>query len=381
MQLNVVGGGLTGLVAAIEGAELGWHVNLFEARSTLGGRAVTLEGPYRANRGPHALYTDGPLWSWLERRALTPPVVAPCGETLFRMGGRLQARPDALGEAIASLPTAAPVEDSYRGWLSRYIDDPLLVEALIGLTFIFTLDYDPGRLSAEFVHDRLRRGGHYVRYVQGGWARMIDALAIRAVGLGVRLQRRVRVSTVPDGPTILATTLSAARRLTGDPQLDWHGTRTAFVDIALGPLATVDWFRVFDLDQRIYAARYSEADPSLAPEGHHLIQIAAAIEPSEPFAAAVARVHNLLDSTAGGWEENVRWKRAYELTNESGAIDLPGTTWHERPAVLRNRSLAVASDQSAAPGLLSEVAHNAARTAIAAFCQTATELASSTVPG
>ncbi|MPY95550.1 MAG: FAD-dependent oxidoreductase, partial [Acidimicrobiia bacterium] len=90
MHLNVVGGGLTGLVAAIEGAERGWRVTVQEARSTLGGRAATLDGPYRANRGPHALYTDGPLWSWLDQRGLTPPVVAPCGETLVRIGGRLQ---------------------------------------------------------------------------------------------------------------------------------------------------------------------------------------------------------------------------------------------------------------------------------------------------
>jgi phytoene dehydrogenase-like protein len=367
MQLTVVGGGLTGLVAAIEGAEHGWRVTVHEARSTLGGRAGTLEGLYRANRGPHALHTDGPLWSWLEQRGLTPPVVAPCGETLFRIDGRLQPRPAAIAEAIAALPATAPVGDSFRTWLSRHIDDLRLVEAVIGLMFIVTYDHDPGRLSAAFVHERLRRGGQHVRYVQGGWARMIDGLAERAVGLGIELRRGARVKAVPDGPTVLATALPAARRLTGDPGLNWSGTRVALFDFGLGPATSIGWFRLFDLDQRIYAARYSEVDPSLAPEGHHLIQIAAALEPGEPFTAALARVHELLDVTAPGWADDVRWKRAYELADETGAVDLPGTSWHDRPAVLRSPTLALASDHSAAAGLLTEVAHNAARSAIASF--------------
>lgn len=376
MELTVVGGGLTGLVAAIEGAERGWRVRLHEARSSLGGRAGTLHGPYRANRGPHALYTDGPLWSWLEQRGLVPAVVAPRGETLFRVAGRLEARPAALGEAIAALPATAPVEQSFRGWLSGHVDDPRVVEALIGLTFIVTYDHDPGRLSAAFVHDRLRRGGHHVRYVRGGWARMIDALADRAVDLGVELRRGSRVRSVTDGPTILATTLSAARRLTGDPRLEWRGTRVALVDLGLRPAASVGWFRVFDLDQRIYAARYSEVDPSLAPDGHHLLQIAAALEPGEPFTAAAARVRELLDATAPGWADDVHWKRAYELSDGTGAVDLPGASWRDRPAVLRTRTLAVASDQSAAPGLLTEVAHNAVRSAVAAFSESAPAVAS-----
>lgn len=367
MELTVVGGGLTGLVAAIEGAERGWGVTVHEGRSTLGGRAATLDGPYRANRGPHALYADGPLWSWLEQRGLTPPVVTPCGETLFRTGGRLQARPDAIGSAIAALPETAPVEESFRSWLGRHFDDPQIVEAVIGLTFIVTYDHDPGRLSAAFVHDRMRRGGHHVRYVVGGWSHMIGMLADRAAAIGVDIRRGSRVLSVPSGPTIVATTLTAARGLTNDSGLDWPGARVALVDLGLDSDAPVDWFRVFDLDQRIYAARYSEADSSLAPTGSHLIQIAAALGPGEQFAAAIRRVNELLDATTRGWVEHVAWKRAYELSGDTGAVDLPGTSWHDRPAVLRTSILAVASDHSAAPGLLTEVAHNAARSAVAAL--------------
>ena len=39
----------------------------------------------------------------------------------------------------------------------------------------------------------------------------------------------------------------------------------------------------------------------------------------------------------------------------SGALDLPGTTWRERPAVDRGDGVFLAGDMVAAPGLLSEV--------------------------
>ena len=40
----------------------------------------------------------------------------------------------------------------------------------------------------------------------------------------------------------------------------------------------------------------------------------------------------------------------------TGAIDLPGTTWRDRPAIDRGNGIFLAGDQVAAPGLLSEVA-------------------------
>ena len=74
-EITVVGGGLGGLVAAISCAEGGARVRLLEAHHLLGGRARTTEGPFRANLGPHVVYDDGPLWTWLVERGLD--VVAP----------------------------------------------------------------------------------------------------------------------------------------------------------------------------------------------------------------------------------------------------------------------------------------------------------------
>ncbi len=59
-RVAVVGGGLAGLIAAIELAGSGHPVSLFEGAPVLGGRARTLDvDGYRLNQGPHALYSKG----------------------------------------------------------------------------------------------------------------------------------------------------------------------------------------------------------------------------------------------------------------------------------------------------------------------------------
>ncbi|MEW1843789.1 NAD(P)-binding protein [Nonomuraea angiospora] len=364
-DLHIVGAGLTGLTAAIEAAERGRRVSVAEAHSRPGGRARTPAAPYRANLGTHAIYVDGPWWAWLERRGLTPPIVeAPPHASLVRAGGRLGPWPAELSQAIAALPAEAPAAESLRAWLLRHVD-ARTAEAIVGVVFIFTFDHDPGRLSAAFAHQRLRRalaGG--VRYVIGGWSTLVDLLAERATGLGAQLRTRTRVPAVPEGPTILATSLATARGLTGDRSLTWPSARVTTVDLGLRADGGPDWFRVLDVDDRIYAARYSLADPTLAPPGHELIQISAACAPGERKADAERRVRHLLDESWPGWRAAVQWYRSAVRTDCTGAIDLPGTTWHDRPAIGRGNDLTVATDQSAAPGLLAEVGISAAQLAL-----------------
>jgi phytoene dehydrogenase-like protein len=364
-DLTIAGAGLTGLTAAIEAAERGWRVVVAEAHSQPGGRARSLAGPFRANTGPHAIYVDGPWWAWLGRRGLTPPVVpASPGASLVMTGGQLGPWPAELSAAIAALPAEAPAEESFRFWLLRHVGRST-AEAIIGVTFIPTFDHDPGRLSAAFARERLRRalpGG--ARYVVGGWSTLVGLLAERAARLGVQIRTRTRVPALPTGRTILATSLATARQLTGDSSLAWPSARVATFDLGLRAESDPGWFRVLELDDRIYAARYSAADPSLAPPGHELMQIAAACAPRERKTDAERRVQRLLDQAWPGWRTAVRWQRSCLRTQCTGAIDLPGTTWRDRPAISRSDSLAVATDQSAAPGLLAEAAIAAAQLAV-----------------
>lgn len=364
-DVTVVGAGVTGLTAAIEAAERGWFVRVAEAHAEVGGRGRSLKSRFKANAGPHAIYVDGPWWAWLEQRGLTPPILAaPRNAGLYRIAGRLGPWPEELGQAISALPAQAPSNESFRDWLLKHTE-ARLAQMIIGLAFISTFDHDPGRLSAAFARERLRRSlARGERYVAGGWSTLVGLLADRAASAGVQIQTRTRVPAIPPRTAILATSLAAARRLSGDESLVWPSARVATFDLALRAETGPGWFRVIDLDDRIYGARYSLVDPTLAPPGYELIQIAAACAPAERKADAESRVRRLLDQSWPGWQASVQWHRSSLRVDSTGAIDLPGTTWRERPQINRGQRLKIATDQSAAPGLLAEIGVAAAIMAI-----------------
>ena len=63
----------------------------------------------------------------------------------------------------------------------------------------------------------------------------------------------------------------------------------------------------------------------------------------------------MLDRSFEGWRERVTWRRRQVMDGRSGALDLPGSTWHDRPAVDRGDGVLLCGDQVAAPGCLAEV--------------------------
>ena len=76
-RVEIIGGGLAGLVAAVTVAEGGGEATLIEANAQLGGRACTQAGAYRSNFGPHALYLGGEMEIWLRQRDLLPALTHP----------------------------------------------------------------------------------------------------------------------------------------------------------------------------------------------------------------------------------------------------------------------------------------------------------------
>jgi hypothetical protein len=180
----------------------------------------------------------------------------------------------------------------------------------------------------------------------------------------------MRLTEVPGGgPVIVATSLAGARRLTGDTSLVAPGTRTVLLDVGLARRRD-DPAIVFDLDGAAFANRYSDRDRSLAPAGHELVQAHVGARPGESLEVGVARLESLLDDTFGDWREREVWRRRSLVEDQSGALDRPGTTWRDRPAIDRGDDVFLCGDQVAAPGHLAEVswasALEAARLAVAA---------------
>ncbi|MFE0130440.1 FAD-dependent oxidoreductase [Streptomyces sp. NPDC059037] len=373
-RLTVIGGGFAGLTAAITAAEAGAKVTLHESHHTLGGRARTAEGPYRTNEGPHALYNGGPHWAWLKQRDLIGPLapLPPLEGSRLRLHhqGRLRRTPPlAMLRLLRRKAEQAPVDADFMTWATGEVGEEG-ARAAAHYIAVATFHHDPGSLSARFVHERLRRATKLppeAHYPRGGWGSVIDRMAALAWNLGVRVETLSRVddpgALTAEGPVVVATALPAARHLLRDESLQWTSARTTLVDLALRSRKG-DPFAISDLDGTGWVERFTTQDRSLAPAGQELVQAQIPLSPEESKAEGSARLDHLMDLGFPHWRDRLVWRRDALAAGRTGAVDLPGTTWRDRPAIDRGDGVYLAGDQVAAPGLLSEVSFNSALEAV-----------------
>lgn len=371
--ITVVGGGIAGLTAAITAAEAGVPVRLYEAHNSLGGRARTTDAPYMANDGTHTFYGDGEPWAWLAERGFVSPFVRlGLGEIMrmrFWRAGRIRTMVsrDYSRLVMRSKKLTPPVDRSFSDWGGEHFGEAAVREAA-GFLGPALYDADPGRLSAAFVLERLLRVGRPryplpTRYPVGGWAAVVERMAARARELGVRIETGARVTEIPDdGPVVVATALTSARALLGDDSLRWESGSAVMLDLGLKSRKR-DRLILFDLDEGGFIGHYTSHDPSLAPEGESLFQASLPLRTGESKAAALTRLASLQDVATPGWRDRTTWRRDYVSRGRTGALDLPGRTWRDRPSIDRGDGVLLCGDSVAAPGILVEVSVNSARTA------------------
>ncbi|WP_431919010.1 NAD(P)-binding protein [Amycolatopsis tucumanensis] len=368
-EVTIIGGGIGGLTAAIAAAEGGARVVLHEAHRELGGRGRTAAPPYRVNEGPHAFYRGGPHWKWLDRRKLLRPLAPiPPAEGLrlrYHHEGRLRRLPP-LGMLRQVLRRKAPSDQDFFTWASALAGERT-ARVAANYVAVATFHHDPGSLSAAFTQERLHRAGKFppeAHYARGGWGAVLDRMGALAAELGVKIETGSRVDTLPTGgPVIVATSLDAARTLLGDDGLRWPSGRTTLVDVAVRTRRG-DAFAVSDLDAPGWVERFTAQDRTLAPEGEQLIQAQIPIAPGEGKSDGLARAHHLLDLGYPGWRERTTWTRTAVAAGRTGAVDPPGTSWRDRPAIARGDGVFLVGDQVAAPGVLSEVSFTSALRAV-----------------
>lgn len=374
-KITVIGGGVAGLTAAITCAEQGVDVELFEASESLGGRARSDAGPYKTNLGPHAIYKGGPLWTWLTERNLMPPLARPqLTGVRFHYAGAIHRTPPLtlIPRGLRLRGRIAPSDQDFRSWVTDHSDERTAA-MLSGLAGVYTFHHDPGELSAAFVWERAQRllldPKIPARFPIGGWGMMVDSMERRARSLGVKITTGARVTSLPNGPTIVALELRHARELLDDPQLHWPSGHTVCLDLAL-PRRHDDPWVISDLASAGWIERFTANDPTLAPSGEELVQAQMPIKPGESADAACARLEQLLDKSFEGWRDRTTFRRRQVMDGRTGALDLPGCTWRDRPEIDRGDGVFLCGDQVAAAGCLAEVsfasAFEAGRLAVAA---------------
>jgi phytoene dehydrogenase-like protein len=252
------------------------------------------------------------------------------------------------------------VERDFRSWAAAHTDERTAA-MLSSAAGVYTFHHDPGELSAAFVWERTVRlflsappPTTVVRYAAGGWGGLVAPLERRLRDLGVDVQTGHRVEALPDPPVILATEIQQASELLGGEPLGGLSGRTVCLDVGLTRRRGDPWI-VSDMDESGWIGRYSSSDRLIAPEGHELIQTQMPIRPGESTDQAGARLERLIDQSYVNWRGRETWRRRQVMDARSGALDLPGSTWRDRPAVDRGEGVYLAGDMVAAPGLLAEV--------------------------
>lgn len=345
-RVAIVGGGISGLMAAMHVAEAGGYPVVFEAAPHPGGRAKTRQlAGFSMNQGPHALYVGGAFLEALTRFGVRPtggrpdlakghalwgdsifpfplasdgaypePIDRESGAALARFYARVLADPD-IGTGLSLAQVLAPLPPIAR----------MAVEALLRLT---TYVHATAELDGKAALHQLRVGLAGVIYVDGGWSTLVDGLtaAAQAAGIPVRIREKAfraqasggchaidlgNGTTETFGAVVLALPPSSAAAMlpTSDTLAarSRHATpvRVVALDLALSELPRRDVNFALGMDEPVYLSVHSSVS-ELAPVGGALVHIARYLAPNEqPSRLHMERLEALADLLQPGWRKLV----------------------------------------------------------------------------
>ncbi len=412
----VIGAGLAGLTAAAYAARGGRAVLLCERAGEPGGRAqTTTAGEFRFNLGPHALYRGGPAERALRELDVVVQGGRPSPSGAFAVangqahalpGGFLSLLTTGLFGLPAKLETARllgglgrldpePLQHtSVEAWLATAIRHRE-VRALLGaLVRVSSYAADHSRMSAGAALAQIQAAlGAGVRYLDGGWQTLVDALRATAEAAGVRVRTAARAERVvcedgtrvvrlADGTrlsadaVILAVPPDSARTLLADSAAAaaaaaWataaEPVRAACLDLGLARLPRPRALFALGIDRPLYLSVHSASAARLAPDGAAMVHVAKYLRPDEGEARADEReLEGLLDLVQPGWRAEVRERRF--LPNMLVTPALPTAAQgglRGRPAVTVPGldGLYLAGDWVGGEGMLAEASFASARAA------------------
>lgn len=408
-NIVIVGGGIAGLVAAVEASRSGAPVLVLEKAASLGGRAATRDkGGFSFNLGPHALYRHGALRQALRAFGIDPKGAVPGANGGFALHhGRRHTLPAGFASLLTTglLPLSAKLEfarlltaigrvdaqavqrQTLTAWLEANVRHALVRDLVKMLVRVTTFTNDPDRQSAGAALEQLQLGASgNVLYLDRGWQTMVDALRAAAAANGAAFRVAAPVLGIDEiGPDATGVRLADGSRvdagavvLTGAPaDVDTiAGTRfaaslpppvrLATLDVALRTLPQPKRLVAFGVDAPVYFSVHS-AVAALAPAGAAVIHVSQYLRPDEHAGRDVERtLEGVLDDLQPGWRTVIESKQFLPnlvVTNAELTAAQGGTAGRPSTRLPAFDNVFVAGDWVGPHGQLSDAA---AASAIAA---------------
>lgn len=405
-DVAVIGGGLTGLTAAVYLARSGKSVILLEKDSRLGGLAQTerMNGAL-FNLGPHAMYEGGAALQILRELHCLPDggYASKSGMIGIWQGKMVRVPQDLTPEENAEwgklmgglglIDTHLIRSISIQDWVDRHVRHERVRFFFYAMCRQWSYCNNMSELSAGYVIEQGQLAGHGVRYVDGGWQTVVDDLREAAIQAGaVILTGRsaeqimlkdgiVDALLLSDGIKIEVDAVIAAngpnevcRLVQGSDKMSigkWKDESSplyaACLDIALRHLPHPERVFALGLDQPLYFSKHSGA-VQLSDNGAHVLHAMRynGNEATRDGMADEAELTRLLDLLEPGWEREVvaiRFTPNVLVAHDSRTVRHGGAGPAPGPIVPEIRGLYVAGDWVGGEGRLADVGMASAKQA------------------
>lgn len=217
-NVAIVGGGISGLTAAIYIAKAGYAVTVFEKSNQLGGRAMTIQ-KHRTmlNLGVHAFYQDGAgetvlkeldiplkganpsasaaaIWENKTYQIPTGPLQL-LSDQLFSLSGKMNLAK--LMMKLNKINTEKIGNISLQAWTENVIQDPMVRRLLYAISRSNSfVPYPELHVAGPALRQLQRTFSGKAFYIEKGWGTLIADLQEKAIQAGVKVENRQHVTKI-----------------------------------------------------------------------------------------------------------------------------------------------------------------------------------------
>ncbi len=405
-DVAVIGGGLTGLTAAVYLARSGKSVVVLDKDSRLGGLAQTtqMNGAW-FNLGPHAMYEGGAAL-----RILRELDCLPDGGYASKSGmigiwqGKIVSVPDDLTpeenaewsklmSGLNQIDTESIRSVSLQEWALQHIRYERVGLFFHAMCRQWSYCDQMNALSAGYVIEQGQLAGQGVRYVEGGWQTVVNDLNQAAIQAGAAIVTGRRAEQIllrdggvdalalSDGTQFKVDTVIAAcgpeevcRLVEGSEEMSigkWKRESrplyAACLDVALRQMPYPERSFALGLDQPLYFSKHSGA-VRLSDNGAHVLHVMR-YNDNEAIRDAKSdegELTCLLDLLEPGWDREVvaiRFSPNVLVAHDSRTIRHRGAGPAPSPIVPEVHGLYVAGDWVGLEGRLADAGMASAKQA------------------